>query len=713
MRLSKAKFVNYCQHINRTVEFSPGLNVIIGPNGSGKSNIVNGIYGALTNDFTRNAGKTSDNVSLAAKEGEKTLIQLEFTHNGESYLIERRLDVAERRLVTPGETLLADKDVLEKIYNILGVRKEILSNYVFVEQWDSFGPIVQTPTKRFESLRKLFKIDQIDSIIAELNNSDYKLYAASAALIDINDQVTRLNKLKETVSSLEANLASSESLDALDAKIAEQVTITSAWNAKKALEASVDNRRRELATYEDKLKTNRTAADSYLKSVEDLNKSIEELKPSLATANQVEAEWIKYNYYVVSKQQLDNKLEALKTESLRNVEPVKPETYVDNIDELTANLANIKLLHSKCMDFVSNYDFESADAVCPTCKQSAPHLASQWHDQKSKMLQLAEVIQQVSKQIAENAAFDRAAYNYSVWKKGFDSRMTDLSEAYARLKIEEQPKYSREEAKKIIDTSKALGDSLTKASTALNSLNVEWSSLNAKTESLSKEIAREDKALLEYSSITDTAVQDANAIIDRLKQQKTAVNTLTTQLAVANNEIKAVNANILLAETHMRQSEKFGEWNNRFEDLKRAYKGSKEKSIPMIITRKYMGAVIDELNRTLSAIDMPFTINLMSDLSFQADFGTHKVPAERLSGGQKVMLTMAYRLAVNSTFAADLGLLCLDEPTVGLDDANLVGLSKAFERLRDYAINAGTQIVVVTHEKGISHLFDNTIDLGQ
>ena len=102
MRLSKAKFVNYCQHINRTVEFSPGLNVIIGPNGSGKSNIVNGIYGALTNDFTRNAGKTSDNVSLAAKEGEKTLIQLECTHNGESYLSERRLYVAERRLVTPG-----------------------------------------------------------------------------------------------------------------------------------------------------------------------------------------------------------------------------------------------------------------------------------------------------------------------------------------------------------------------------------------------------------------------------------------------------------------------------------------------------------------------------------------------------------------------------------------------------------------------------------
>ena len=711
MRLSRAKFVNYCQHVNRVVEFSPGLNVIVGPNGSGKSNIVNGVYGALTGDFGRNAGKTSDNVSLMSKEGEKTLVQVEFVHNGETYVIERRLDVAERRLVTSGQTLTVDKDVLERIYNILGVRKEILSNYVFVEQWDNFGPIVQTPTKRFDSLRKLFKIDQIDSIISELSNSDYKLYSTADALINVDEQVTKLNGLKDQALSIQETLATCETVESLEAKISEQATITNAWKIKKALETSIANRKQELKLYEEKLNTNRESANSFLKEIEDLNKSLAELKESLETANQIEADWVRFNFYTISKQQLDSKLKALKAESDSNLEPVKPATYVENIETLTAQLSEMKLLHSKCLDFVSNYNFESADAVCPTCQQAAPHLASQWHDQKEKLKQLAETISQVSKQIADNALFDRAAYNYSVWKKNFDSRMTDFSESYARLKVEEQPQYSREEAKKITNLHKSLSGSLLKASTAFNAVNIEWSSLNAKTESLVKEIAREDNELVKYSGTTDTAVEDANAVIDRLRQQKNAINTLITQLAVVNNEIKAVNANIALAEAHMRQTEKFGAWNNRFEDLKRVYKTNKEKSIPMIITRQYMGAVIDELNRTLSNIDMPFTINLLSDLSFQADFGTHKVPSDRLSGGQKVMLTMAYRLAVNSTFAADLGLLCLDEPTVGLDEANLVGLSKAFEGLKEYALNAGTQIVVVTHEKGLSHLFDNTIDL--
>jgi DNA repair exonuclease SbcCD ATPase subunit len=693
------------------VEFSPGLNVIVGPNGSGKSNIVNGVYGALTGDFGRNAGKTSDNVSLMSKEGEKTLVQVEFVHNGETYVIERRLDVAERRLVTSGQTLTVDKDVLERIYNILGVRKEILSNYVFVEQWDNFGPIVQTPTKRFDSLRKLFKIDQIDSIISELSNSDYKLYSTADALINVDEQVTKLNGLKDQALSIQETLAACETVESLEAKISEQATITNAWKIKKALEISIANRKQELKLYEEKLNTNRESANSFLKEIEDLNKSLAELKESLETANQIEADWVRFNFYTISKQQLDSKLKALKAESDSSLEPVKPATYVEDIETLTAQLSEMKLRHSKCLDFVSNYNFESADAVCPTCQQPAPHLASQWHDQKEKLKQLAETISQVSKQIADNALFDRAAYNYSVWKKNFDSRMTDLSESYARLKVEEQPQYSREEAKKITNLHKSLSGGLLKASTAFNAVNIEWSSLNAKTESLVKEIAREDNELVKYSGITDTAVEDANAVIDRLRQQKNAINTLITQLAVVNNEIKAVNANIALAEAHMRQTEKFGAWNNRFEDLKRVYKTNKEKSIPMIITRQYMGAVIDELNRTLSNIDMPFTINLLSDLSFQADFGTHKVPSDRLSGGQKVMLTMAYRLAVNSTFAADLGLLCLDEPTVGLDEANLVGLSKAFEGLKEYALNAGTQIVVVTHEKGLSHLFDNTIDL--
>jgi DNA repair exonuclease SbcCD ATPase subunit len=133
----------------------------------------------------------------------------------------------------------------------------------------------------------------------------------------------------------------------------------------------------------------------------------------------------------------------------------------------------------------------------------------------------------------------------------------------------------------------------------------------------------------------------------------------------------------------------------------------------MVLSYRYMAQVVVELNNTLSQIGVPFTIELENDLSFTVNFGFQKVPASRLSGGQKVILTIAYRLAVNFTFATNLGLLCLDEPTVGLDEANLGSLERAFERLKDFSLSNGVQIIVVTHEKGLSHLFDHTIDLTQ
>ena len=68
--------------------------------------------------------------------------------------------------------------------------------------------------------------------------------------------------------------------------------------------------------------------------------------------------------------------------------------------------------------------------------------------------------------------------------------------------------------------------------------------------------------------------------------------------------------------------------------------------------------------------------------------------AGRLSGGEKVLLGISFRVAVNSMFAIDLGLLVLDEPTAGLDKGNLACLHVAFERLRELSRSRGLQIVM-------------------
>ena len=102
----------------------------------------------------------------------------------------------------------------------------------------------------------------------------------------------------------------------------------------------------------------------------------------------------------------------------------------------------------------------------------------------------------------------------------------------------------------------------------------------------------------------------------------------------------------------------------------------------------------------------------MDGLGFLVDFPDGRSqPASRLSGGQKVVLALAFRIAVNSLFAADLGVIALDEPTAYLDDENISCLDVALARLRDLSEARGLQCILITHEKGLGHLFDHVVQL--
>ena len=86
--------------------------------------------------------------------------------------------------------------------------------------------------------------------------------------------------------------------------------------------------------------------------------------------------------------------------------------------------------------------------------------------------------------------------------------------------------------------------------------------------------------------------------------------------------------------------------------------------------------------------------------------------ASLLSGGQKVALAIAFRMAIYMCFGGELGLLSLDEPTAYLDDASIEHLGELLEKVGAVARNKGLQILMATHEKAIMPFLDTKIDLG-
>ena len=69
----------------------------------------------------------------------------------------------------------------------------------------------------------------------------------------------------------------------------------------------------------------------------------------------------------------------------------------------------------------------------------------------------------------------------------------------------------------------------------------------------------------------------------------------------------------------------------------------------------------------------------------------------------------AWRIALLDRYAPGVELLCLDEPTHGLDGRRVLALRDALAAWRPHA--GGRQFVVVTHDRRLLPAFDRVIDL--
>ena len=91
---------------------------------------------------------------------------------------------------------------------------------------------------------------------------------------------------------------------------------------------------------------------------------------------------------------------------------------------------------------------------------------------------------------------------------------------------------------------------------------------------------------------------------------------------------------------------------------------------------------------------------------FVCFYGGREVDSDRLSGGEKVALALAIRLAIGDVLGAQrLGFLMLDEPTIHLDSENKKKLREIFASLGDVA----GQTIIITHDEELFEDADATM----
>jgi energy-coupling factor transporter ATP-binding protein EcfA2 len=154
MKIDRILLKNIGPHAELDVQLRAGLIGIIGPNGAGKSSLVNAAYAALTNDFSRFGADNRIGVITADSEGD-SYVRLEGSHAGEPFCLTRWLRPNKSKLIYGGRTYSKAGEISEVVTGRLGVSAAVVDAYVFVNQWEMFSFLDQTPAKRAEAFRYL------------------------------------------------------------------------------------------------------------------------------------------------------------------------------------------------------------------------------------------------------------------------------------------------------------------------------------------------------------------------------------------------------------------------------------------------------------------------------------------------------------------------------------------------------------------------------
>ncbi len=222
--------------------------------------------------------------------------------------------------------------------------------------------------------------------------------------------------------------------------------------------------------------------------------------------------------------------------------------------------------------------------------------------------------------------------------------------------------------------------------------------------------AEEIKAALGRIEAVDGAtLMEAKLKVQELQQVIKVRQDLLSKIGIVGGKIQETTDQLQRLKNQFVSEEKQATW---VQLCRRVRDVVHVNGLPTLLMREYAGVLNRRLAHYLAIWEAPFVMRLDDRLAFQVDFSDGRSHgAERLSGGQKIVASTSFRLAMADTFARQVGLLVLDEPSNYLDKDNIIHLQGLLLRLKEHASSTGRQIILVTHEESLMGFFDHSITL--
>jgi len=707
MQLLRLSVKNWVHHRELACEFTRGLIAILGENGSGKSSLFGAIRWALTGE-NPNFGVKADNISQYAKDGEAAYVTLEFEHNGHIAEVCRHL-LPEKEpsvlCVDGAEVARGDKAVTAGIEKLLGVDAKFISRFIIVGQTDIFSFIDDNQTETDKFFQRLFNTTQADRCqdligknlakitIPEIVHSAAQLERECAVLSEqCADLDRQIRELPDFASFLAAQEKQQKVLQQWARRQHVETELQQLRQQHKDAQAQLARLTEELAQHQDNIKALAGAtsgrADDY------------------ATAREALGRWQSYKSVTAAKEKLQTARKSLEQQRQAYPEPPSPEN--DLIKQLQVELAAARQELTSVNKFVATFR-TAGTAQCPVCRTATAEL------QEPLTRAVTVEVPELTKKIADLEALLTTQQDILHVRKHWETldvelraRDQQLQATEATLTVVPAPTQTEAELTQQVDEyeqflqlKKEIEPVVISTQTKCERLNGTLAQLAEREEQLQaeyREIAT-TVADAEFATQTLAALQAAYARRQELEQRK-------NELSFQYNAVMDTMAETARLE---RQAANLRKWVHAAERTRTALKNA-----PRLVAQRNLQLLENSINELLQIFGVNFSVKVATDgtPSFIAEFfdGRRQV-AQRLSIGQKTVLALAFRVAVNSMFADEIGLLALDEPTASLDAPRVKALAPVLAKLRELSTAKGLQCLLVTHATSLSHLFESTIEL--
>lgn len=702
MILESAELHQICQYEHFSVKLKPGLIGILGPNGAGKSNLVNMLKASLTGDFSVNPGVKDDNIRWGMPADDYSAVTSKWNIANDTFTVRRALAGTHNYLHHDGKEIRGIKEINAEIERILGIPKQAL-NFMFVAQWEMFAFISADPAVRsamFSHLCGTAKVEKIHKLVGD----EVKASRTATESIRDNREEIKQQILERTARILEFKKQLKQAVD--------QVLTEDHYNALQDLIQNYDERQtllqrldaattravsvqRQLIQHETELST----ATAFLDAS---TENIANAAAKAAVAEKELAERIAQTKAATKRDVLQSILDEYK-----HPVPPAPELYDDRQllekefyelkQEIADNAAMIKL-------------FESGEhASCPTCQTPTKNLVKVVAERK-KLLPMK------TKRVAVVQEILRSCTNYDAAMKVYNEQSAAQRERKAAAKAELQT------------LPPAIDPNTYRPMEVLRALIKEHQDLVKEHDGYVRRRSRAEIALAtaqgalakidediinigdELNELEDTTIDNTQEAVETMaihEESLTEITICKARIADLEELNKAQQAEIDRITKLLEATVDVRAW---VADLDEAKDTSHRDNFPKIAAQHWLSEMTDKVNETLQDFDSPFRVEAAEDLSFIAiKPDGRRERADRLSGGQKMLLALAFRFAVNALLAGDLGMMILDEPTAGVDKTNVNTMTDILKRLSSYTKEKGRQIIIITHDETLQRAFDQVI----